>query len=92
VDPLFHYTDTVGVVGILSSGMLFATDYRYLNDSSEGSSIKSHILPILQADVERIMPELIKKKILREDYYAELGTRVNELEAGSLYRALADSL
>lgn len=30
-----HYTDTPGVLGILESGELWATDYRYLNDSSE---------------------------------------------------------
>lgn len=38
-DPLpsavYHYTDTQGLLGILESGKLWATDYRYLNDSSE---------------------------------------------------------
>lgn len=32
---VFHYTDTAGLLGILESGQLWATDYRFLNDSSE---------------------------------------------------------
>jgi len=82
VSPVFHYTDAVGLVGILSSKSLYATDYRYLNDSSEATSIRKHILPIFQSDVSRIMPQLMQKGLLNERYYQELGTRANELEAG----------
>jgi hypothetical protein len=32
---IYHYTDPKGLVGILSDGQLWATDIRYLNDSSE---------------------------------------------------------
>ncbi len=32
---LWHYTDLTGLEGIISSQCLWATDYRYLNDSSE---------------------------------------------------------
>lgn len=32
---VYHYTDTAGLLGILDSGVLWATHYRYLNDSSE---------------------------------------------------------
>jgi hypothetical protein len=32
---VYHYTDAAGLLGILDSGALWATDYRYLNDSSE---------------------------------------------------------
>ena len=32
---VFHYTDSAGLLGIMSSGRLWATDYRFLNDSSE---------------------------------------------------------
>jgi hypothetical protein len=34
-DLLFHYTNSNGLLGILSSGRLWATNYRFLNDSSE---------------------------------------------------------
>jgi hypothetical protein len=33
--PLFHYTDTKGLLGILNSNCLWATSALYLNDSSE---------------------------------------------------------
>jgi hypothetical protein len=32
---IYHYTDPKGLLGILSDGQLWATDNRYLNDSSE---------------------------------------------------------
>jgi hypothetical protein len=34
-DLLFHYTNGQGLVGILTSGVLWATDIRFLNDGSE---------------------------------------------------------
>jgi hypothetical protein len=32
---VYHYTDANGLLGIITSGRLWATDYRYLSDSSE---------------------------------------------------------
>lgn len=32
---LFHYTNSAGMMGIIKSGRLWATNYRYLNDYSE---------------------------------------------------------
>ena len=32
---LYHYTDQAGLVGIVSSGSLFATQIQYLNDAEE---------------------------------------------------------
>jgi hypothetical protein len=43
---IFHYTDTAGAVGILSTQSLFASDCRYLNDSSEGVVIDSLLMPV----------------------------------------------
>ena len=34
-EKVFHYTDSSGLLGILNSGVLWATHYRFLNDSSE---------------------------------------------------------
>lgn len=34
-DAVHHYTDMSGVLGVVETGVLWATDYRYLNDSSE---------------------------------------------------------
>jgi hypothetical protein len=33
--PLYHYTDTAGLLGILRSGNVWATHSKYLNDASE---------------------------------------------------------
>ncbi|MEK2168086.1 DUF2971 domain-containing protein [Vibrio parahaemolyticus] len=41
---LFHYSDIGGIHGILTSGCMWATDYRYLNDTNElSTAIKSLI-------------------------------------------------
>ncbi len=32
---LFHYTNSTGLLGILSSARIWATNYRFLNDSAE---------------------------------------------------------
>lgn len=34
-EPLYHYTDANGLLGILTSGKLWATEIRFLNDPSE---------------------------------------------------------
>ena len=34
-DVVYHYTDIVGLQGLLETNKIRATDYRYLNDSSE---------------------------------------------------------
>ena len=33
--PLYHYTDAAGLIGIVTSGALWATHCDYLNDASE---------------------------------------------------------
>jgi hypothetical protein len=50
---VFHYTDGAGLLGILSSKSLFATDYRYLNDVSEGSMIRQLLLPSSKLKLQR---------------------------------------
>lgn len=34
-DLVYHYTDAAGLVGMLTNGAIWATDYRFLNDRSE---------------------------------------------------------
>jgi hypothetical protein len=46
-EPLYHYTDSGGLVGILESQTLRATDARYLNDALElehGCRLVDHVL------------------------------------------------
>ena len=87
MSSIFHYTDAGGLVGILKSKCLFASDYRYLNDSTEVSLIKKHILPIFEAETTAITAKLVEEGFLSKDYYRELGNRASSLEAENLYRA-----
>jgi Protein of unknown function (DUF2971) len=34
-EPLYHYTDAAGLIGIVENGCLWASDYRHLNDRKE---------------------------------------------------------
>jgi hypothetical protein len=84
---IFHYTDAAGLFGIVSSETLYATDYRYLNDSSEGRPIRNYIMPIFEHEIADIMKKLIAGGFLKEDYYKQLGTQANFLEAQKMYVA-----
>jgi len=88
MSSFFHYTDAAGLIGIVSSDSLYATDYRYLNDSTEGGLIRNYIMPIFEAEDATISRELVKQGFLRSNYYEELGNRANQLEAESQYRSL----
>jgi len=46
-NTLYHYTSFVGLLGIVSSGVLRASDIRYMNDSAE----LRHTLDLLQTHV-----------------------------------------
>lgn len=47
VDTLYHYTSFAGLLGIVTSGVLRASDIRYMNDSAE----LRHTLNLLQTHV-----------------------------------------
>src|SRR5689334_21879414 len=66
MSSIFHYTDSAGLLGILSSESLFATDYRYLNDFSEGNHLRELIMPIFEAEVRELTLKLIEKDILMD--------------------------
>jgi hypothetical protein len=58
---VFHYTDAAGLLGILSSETLFATDYRYLNDSTEAALIRELLLPLFESEVAEVTLSLFKR-------------------------------
>ena len=91
MSSVFHYTDSTGLLGILSSKSLFATDYRYLNDVSEGSMIRDLMLPIFEAEIAEIMPKLAEKGLLR-GFYEFHGARGHRLQAEGFYTSLVNSL
>ena len=52
-DTLFHYTNSVGLRGILSTNTIWLTDYRFLNDAREleyGKNRASEILVQMKED------------------------------------------
>lgn len=88
MSSVFHYTDTVGLLGILENETLFATDYRYLNDSSEGEVVHELLLPIFEAEIAKITPKLIEKKWLKKEFYDEHGVSGHRLQAEVLYKSI----
>ena len=52
---IYHYTNAAGLQGIVASGQLWATDYRFLNDSSEfrdGISLLGQELALQRSIIE----------------------------------------
>ncbi len=52
---LFHYTSAAGLLGILKSGVVWATDTRFTNDSRE-----------VQFGLDRLMPALVREVAQRQ--------------------------
>jgi len=48
-DHLYHYTTTAGLLGIITTGTLWATDYRFLNDEAEVVYARERFLDALSA-------------------------------------------
>ncbi|CUA82423.1 Protein of unknown function (DUF2971) [Gulbenkiania indica] len=58
---LWHYTTATGLDGILSSGELWATNIRYLNDEEEMNGFFKHKFPVLLEDaVDRGIAQVIE--------------------------------
>jgi hypothetical protein len=91
MSSVFHYTDSAGLLGILSSKSLFATDYRSLNDVSEGSMIRGLILSVFEAEIAEITPKLAEKGLLR-GFYEFHGARGHRLQAEGFYKSIVKSL
>src|SRR5262245_36853701 len=88
MSSIFHYTSTAGLLGILSSETLFATDYRFLNDASEGGVIRDLVLPILETEIAEITPKLIEKNWLKQEFYNIYGHSGHRLQAEQMYTSL----
>jgi hypothetical protein len=68
MSSIFHYTDAAGLSGILSSELLFASDYRFLNDTSEVGIIRDLALPAFETEIAEITPKLVANKLLKGFY------------------------
>jgi len=88
VASVFHYTDSGGAVGILTTRSLFASDSRYLNDYSEGALIDTLLSPILLAEVATATKELVEAGLLDKRYYQEQGSKADSLQVDALFRSI----
>jgi hypothetical protein len=88
VPSIFRYTDARGLTGIIKSGAIHATHYRYLNDSAEGGEIRKLLLPMLEAETATVTAKLVEAKLLSKDFYKEYGSEGHRIQAEGLYRAI----
>ena len=58
---LYHYTTWEGLLGILESQTLWATNYKFLNDYSEILLFREKLIPLIQPLVRNAYEELIKQ-------------------------------
>ena len=87
---IFHYTDSAGLLGILQSQCLFATDYRYLNDLSEGTMARDLLVSVFEAELKQVTPKLVAKRLLDKRIFDD--DKLIRLQAESTYDALVKSL
>lgn len=66
--PLFHYTHAKGLLGILDSGRMWATNYRFLNDASEVAYamalFESIVRERLSATHNEVVTEFLKRTLV----------------------------
>ena len=74
-------------MGIFSSGWLFLTDYRYLNDVTEAGVIRDLIMPVFEAEIAEITPKLIEKKWLKKSITTNMAS-AHRLQAEKLYTSV----
>jgi hypothetical protein len=60
---IYHYTDPKGLIGILSDDQLWATDIRYLNDSSELRHTELMHRQILEELIAQSPPGSVRHKL-----------------------------
>jgi hypothetical protein len=70
---LYHYTSTEGLLGILSTGTLWATQIRFLNDSAEFTFARDLLVQEARHRSLRLKHPYVKKIIEREIRRVEHG-------------------
>jgi hypothetical protein len=59
---LYHYTTWEGLLGILDSQTLWATNYKFLNDYSEIILFREKLIPLIHPLVRNAYEELIRQR------------------------------
>jgi hypothetical protein len=70
-DELYHYTGTHGLKGIINSQTLWATHYRYLNDTEEVTLFRDRLPNFLRPVFKNIFAELNpqEQQLLLDEYH-----------------------
>ncbi|HEX3755058.1 MAG TPA: hypothetical protein VHV26_08280, partial [Rhizomicrobium sp.] len=50
-ERLFHYTSSHGLYGILESGCLWATHFKFLKDSNEFFAARKSLTPFVELEI-----------------------------------------
>jgi hypothetical protein len=59
---IFHYTSESGLYGILSSNLLWATHFSYLNDAQELQNARAFLRPAFKAKVKEFLEKAVAEK------------------------------
>jgi hypothetical protein len=78
---LFHYTTASGLLGIVETKTLWATQANFLNDAAECQLLSKLLTPRIKADFEKIVPELIQRNAFKPEIAKEIGSEAMTSEA-----------
>lgn len=93
--PLYHYTSSIGLQGIIQSKSIWATDHRFLNDPSEfthGWAIVFDALKRRKAELDKVSDqawntiELFRQHGERQGVFAFVGSLTSEGDLLSQWR------
>jgi hypothetical protein len=70
---LYHYTSADGLLGILSTGTLWATQIRFLNDTAEFTFARDALVREAYVRSARLRHPLVKRIVTREIRRVEHG-------------------
>jgi Protein of unknown function (DUF2971) len=70
---LYHYTSADGLLGILNTGTLWATQIRFLNDTAEFTFARDALVREAHLRAKRLKHPLVKRMVMREIRRVEHG-------------------
>jgi hypothetical protein len=89
---LFHYTTAAGLLGIVQTGTLWATQANYLNDSAECRLLSRLLTPRIREAFTKLVPELIELKAFKPEIAERISAGALDTEAekvtGAILRAI----
>jgi hypothetical protein len=79
------------LIGILESGSIYASHYGFLNDRSEGASLREVLLPYLANETRQFLPTLIDAGIIKAELLATHGDDYYEAEVAKMFDSMASA-